>query len=55
MDVDSDSSSSSSSSDSNHEELEKLKQDVLKKKIQVLENKVNFDYKFAHLSQLDIF
>lgn len=37
MDVDSDSSSSSSSDD----ELEKFKQDELKKKIDVLENKVN--------------
>jgi len=42
MDVDSD-SSSSSSSDSNDEELEKYKQDELKKKIDVLENKVNFE------------
>lgn len=40
MDVDSDSSSSSSSYD---EELEKYKQDELKKKIDVLENKVNFE------------
>lgn len=40
MDVDSD-SSSSSSSNSNDEEFEKFKQDELKKKIDVLENKVN--------------
>lgn len=43
MDVDSD---SSSSSDSNDEELEQFKQDELKKKIDVLENKVNFELKF---------
>jgi len=42
MDVDSD-SSCSSSSDSNDEELEKFKQDELKKKIDVLENKVNIE------------
>lgn len=41
MDVDSD--SSSSSSDSNNEELEQLQQDELKKKIEVLENKVKFE------------
>jgi len=41
MDVDSD--SSCSSSDSNDEELEQFKQDELKKKIDVLENKVNFE------------
>lgn len=40
MNVDSD-SSSSSSSDSNDEELEKYRQDEMKKKIDVLENKVN--------------
>lgn len=42
MDVDSD-SSCSSSSDSNDEEFEKFKQDELKKKIDILENKVNFE------------
>lgn len=41
MDVDSDSSSSSSSSDCNDEEFEEIKHDELKKKIDVLENKVN--------------
>lgn len=40
MDVDSDSSSSSSSS-SNCEEIDKFKQDKLKCKIDILENKVN--------------
>lgn len=39
MDVDSD-SSSSSSSDCNDEEYEKFKKDELKKKIDVLENRV---------------
>lgn len=43
MDVDSD-SSSSSSSDSHDEVLEKFKEDELKKKIDILENKVNYDY-----------
>lgn len=42
MDVDSD--SSTSSSDSHDEEFEKFKEDELKKKIDILENKVNFDY-----------
>lgn len=40
MDVDSD---SSSSSDCNDEEFDKFKQDELKKRIDVIENKVNFD------------
>lgn len=41
MDVDSDSSSSSDSVD---EELEQFKQDELKKKIEILENKVNLKH-----------
>lgn len=45
MDVDSD--SSSSSSDCNDEEFEKFKQDELKKKIDVLETKVNFILKIV--------
>lgn len=41
MEVDSD-SSSSSSSDCNDEEIDKFKEDELKKKIEILENKVNY-------------
>ncbi|CAH1722535.1 squamous cell carcinoma antigen recognized by T-cells 3-like [Aphis gossypii] len=55
MDVDSD-SSCSSSSDSNDEELEKFKQDELKKKIDVLENKIlnnPSDYD-AHVELIDV-
>jgi len=51
MDVDSD--SSSSSSDCNDEELEKFKQDELNKKIEVLENKVNFVMVYNHYKVLD--
>ncbi|XP_001946245.2 squamous cell carcinoma antigen recognized by T-cells 3 isoform X2 [Acyrthosiphon pisum] len=55
MDVDSD-SSSSSSSDSNDEELEKYKQDEMKKKIDALENKILInpsDYD-AHVELIEV-
>lgn len=48
MDVDSDSSSSSDSID---EELEQFRQDELKKKIDGLENKVNFEIYLHILSR----